>query len=217
MGLPAKGRGRVWRHPEKEISIEPFEIPRHFYRICGIDFGFDHPAAAVWLAHDRDTDVVYLYDCYRKSGQTALYHAGAVNQRDPQKFIPVAWPHDGLNTEKGTGIPLHNQYRKHGARMMIDSARYDDDIGGAQKVEPIVIEIDERIRTGRFRVFSHLADFFEEYRNYHRDEHGKIVPVKDDILSALRAGMIMLRYARRPVSVVPKIRRYTSPILGAHG
>ena len=32
----------------------------------------------------------------------------------------------------------------------------------------------ERMQTGRLKVFAHLADWFEEFRLYHRDD-GKVV------------------------------------------
>ena len=46
-----------------------------------------------------------------------------------------------------------------------------------------------------FKVFSHLTEFFEEKMNYHRDEKGKIVKVKDDILDGVRYAMMMKRHA----------------------
>jgi hypothetical protein len=49
--------------------------------------------------------------------------------------------------------------------------------------------------TGRFKVFSHLADFFDEKMSYHRDENGKIVKLNDDILSAARYAYMMRRFA----------------------
>ena len=32
--------------------------------------------------------------------------------------IPIAWPHDGLQHEKGSGLPLADIYRRLGAPMM---------------------------------------------------------------------------------------------------
>lgn len=47
---------------EDEISEEGIAIPQHWARIVGLDFGWDHPTAAVWMAHDRDTDTLHVYD-----------------------------------------------------------------------------------------------------------------------------------------------------------
>ncbi|KKK63096.1 hypothetical protein LCGC14_2997770, partial [marine sediment metagenome] len=68
-------------------------------------------------------------------------------------------------------------------------------------------------RTGKFKVFSNLSQWFEEKRLYHRKD-GKIVAKYDDILSATRYAFIMRSYARhKPIfkSQKPRIKR---PILG---
>tara|TARA_R100000315_G_C5166336_1_gene95894 strand:- start:132 stop:689 length:558 start_codon:yes stop_codon:yes gene_type:complete len=161
--------------------------------VCGIDFGIDHPAAACWIAYDADADVIYVYDCYKERGQTAAYHAQAIKSRG--KWIPVSWPHDGMIRDKGGGVALKDQYMAQGVNMLGFSARYDDAKGGGQSREPITLEILERMRTGRFKVFSHLSDWFEEKRMLHRKD-GKIVPERDDIESATRYAVMMIRCAR---------------------
>jgi len=192
MGAVMAGSGLVYRTPDEDIMCDPFEIPRHWPRLCGIDFGIDHPFAAVWIAWDRDADVVYVYDCYQARGQTFTYHAEAIRRRG--EWIPVTWPHDGMQREKSSGKTMALQMEEHGVNMLGISARYDNDKGGGQAVEPIVMEIDERMRTGGFRVFSNLNDWFREKRMYHRKD-GKIVPKKDDILSATHYAVMMRRFA----------------------
>jgi hypothetical protein len=61
----------------------------------------------------------------------------------------------------------------------------------------------DRMTTGRFKVASHLSEFFEEFRMYHRKD-GQIVKERDDILSAARIGVMMKRYAR-PVHLGDKV------------
>src|SRR5215211_3239412 len=43
-------------------------------------------------------------------------------------------------------------------------------------------------------VFADLLDWFEEFRLYHRKD-GKVVKIGDDLMSATRYGVMMLRYA----------------------
>jgi phage terminase large subunit-like protein len=210
MGLPMAGHGRVFPFTSKEISCKPMQIPAWWRRICGIDFGIDHPGAAVWIALDPDTDIVYLYDCYRKSRETAVYHAAAINGRG--KWIPVAWPHDGLQKDKGSGQPLYMQYLKNGVKVLPMSARYEDDKGGSQAVEPVVMDLIERMKTGRFKAFEGLGDFFEEAAYYHRKD-GKIVSQNDDIVSALRYALMMLRYASNQKEPAQRRPRYTQPMI----
>jgi phage terminase large subunit-like protein len=189
-GIPMLGSGRIFPIAEEKVREEAFAIPRHWPRIVGLDFGWSHPTAAAWLAWDRDADVIHVYDAYRAREETAVVHAAAIKARGD--WIPVAWPADGLQTEKGGGETLAAQYRKLGLRMLGSQARFED---GGHSVEAGVHEMLQRMQTGRLRVAAHLGDFFEEFRLYHRKE-GRIVKEHDDLLCAIRYGLMMIKYAR---------------------
>lgn len=193
-GIPTAGDGVVFPVSESVIAEDAIAIPDHWPRICGIDFGWDHPTAAAWLAWDRDSDAIHIYDVYRRSKETPAVHAAAIKARGD--WIPVSWPHDGLQHDKGSGEQLAEQYRKHGLNMLHERATFID---GGNGVEAGVMDMLDRMRTGRFKVARHLNDFFEEFRLYHRED-GKIVKENDDILSAVRYGCMMLRHAalKRP-------------------
>lgn len=206
-GIVMRGSGRVFPLSDGEIKCDPFTIERHFRRIAGVDFGIDHPAAGVQCAYDEDKDIFYITDVYRKKEETPIYHAAWFKAQDPQNFIPVAWPHDGLQRGKDSGRPLWKMYRQHGVRMMSRSARFEDEIGGGQSTAAIALAMLERMKTGRFKVFSTCADFFEEFRFYHRKD-GKIVPLKDDILMASMYALMELRHMR----VFIQQRRRSAPM-----
>lgn len=189
-GIPALGSGRVYPVSESVISVEPIPIPAHWPRICGIDFGWDHPTAVVWLAWDRDSDTVYLYDCYRAKQAIPAVHASAMRGRGP--WIPVAWPHDGLAHDKGSGDQLAELYRKEGVNMLFTRAQFED---GSNSVEAGIQRILGRMQGYRFKVFSHLVDWFEEFRMYHRKD-GLIAKHHDDLMDATRYAEMMLIYAQ---------------------
>lgn len=213
-GVPMAGEGRVFTTPEMDIRVPDQEIPRHWARIKGVDFGIDHPAAVCDLAWDRDTDVIYLTRCWRKRNANSEDHAEAIINDTP--WVPVSWPHDGANREKRNGEQLKDAYIQHGCRMLSISARYETDKGGAQPVEPIILEVQERCRDGRFKAFESCGEFFEEYRNYHRRD-GKITKTKDDVLKAVFYGVMMKRYASPDLRGVPQNRRPMKPILRMAG
>lgn len=193
-GVPALGSGRIFPIEESMITEQAFAIPEHWARICGLDFGWDHPTAATWLAWDRDTDTIHVYDAYRVSEQPVAIHSAAIKTKGD--WIPVAWPHDGLQHDKGAGVQLAEQYRDHGVNMCHEMATFPED--GPQQsrvsVEAGVAEMLDRMMTGRWKVAAHLSQWLEEFRLYHR-ENGKIKKEYDDLLSASRYGMMMLRYA----------------------
>ena len=191
-GVPMLGSGGVYPVPDEQIRCTAFAIPSHFRRICGVDFGIDHPAAGCWLAYDADHDIMYVTDCYKQRGETASYHSQIIKSRG--QWIPCAWPHDGMIRDKGGGVALKDQYIACGVNMLGDSARYDDVKGGGQAREPATIEILDRMKTGRFKVFEHLTEWFQEKRLLHRKD-GQIVARDDDIESAMRYAYIMRRYA----------------------
>jgi hypothetical protein len=118
-------------------------------------------------------------------------------------WLPWAWPHDGMQHDKGSGQALRDQYEAQGLKMLKDKATHppvpnekgeEIEGSGGNGVEAGVQEILDRMQSGRFKVFSHLADFFEEMRMYHRKD-GKIVKLDDDILSAVRYAYMMRRFA----------------------
>lgn len=187
-GIPVFGSGMVFSGiTDEDIMVEPFEIPAHWPRICGIDFGWDHPTAAVWLAWDRESDCVYLYAEYRQSQLTAQQHAPAIRARG--QWIPVVWPHDGMAHEKGSGVTLADQYRSQGLNMTIDHFRNPPTPGdkgkGDIKIEPGINALLQAMQNDQFKVFSTCGQWFEEKGLYHRDE-GKIVALQDDLMSATR-------------------------------
>jgi hypothetical protein len=92
-GIPTLGSGRIFPIPEETLAIEHREFPRHWPRIGGMDFGWDHPFAAVELVWDRDTDTVYVTKTYRVREATAVIHAAALKLWG--KTLPWAWPRDG--------------------------------------------------------------------------------------------------------------------------
>ncbi|MCK6452446.1 MAG: terminase family protein [Alphaproteobacteria bacterium] len=207
-GAPMLGSGRVFAIAEGEIVIDPIELPGHFPRICGVDFGIDHPFAAVWLAWDRDADCVFLYDEFRRANEVPAVHAEAIKRRGA--WIPVSWPGDGLQRDKGSGQALRDLYFEHGLSMLPKPASYGDARGRA--VEPGVLEMLERMRTGRWKVFRTCAAWLEEFRAYHRKD-GRIVKHRDDAISASRyALMAMARHATtKPTAPAPG--RARGPIL----
>lgn len=210
MGLPALGSGRVFPVDEDEIAIKPFAIPQHWPQLGGLDFGWGHPSGGVKIAWDRDADCIYVTHVFRKRETTPTNFAAAVKpwgeqrmgNQPPVQWLPWAWPHDGLQHDKGSGEQLAKQYRDAGLMMLPMRATFED---GSNGLEAGVTEMLERMQTGRLRVFSHLADWFEEFNTYHRKD-GLIVKLADDLLSATRYAVMMRRHATvqaKPATVTP--------------
>lgn len=189
-GIPMLGSGAVFPIDEKLITCLPRDIPKHWPQIVGLDFGWDHPTAAARLAWDRDADCVYVTHTYRKSKDVPVIHATAI--KGWGDWLPVAWPHDGLQHDKGSGDQLSEQYKRAGLKMLAEQASHEE---GGNGVEAGIMEMLERMRTERFKVFAGNNEWFEEFRTYHRKD-GKIVKEIDDLMAATRYAVMMLRYAK---------------------
>ncbi|HBM0688823.1 TPA: terminase family protein, partial [Salmonella enterica] len=135
-GIPTMGSGRIFQIPEETIKCQPFECPDHFYVIDAQDFGWNHPQAHIQLWWDKDADVFYLARVWKKSENTAVQAWGAV--KSWANKIPVAWPHDGHQHEKGGGEQLKTQYADAGFSMLPDHATFPD---GGNSVESGISEL----------------------------------------------------------------------------
>lgn len=191
-GIPMLGSGRIFQIAEEAIA-EPLidHVPGHWGKLWGVDFGIDHPFAAVLVLWDRDNDVIHLHHCIRMTGGGPLQHA--VPMRAMGAGVPVAWPHDGnVRGDRNTGETMSKLYKLQGLNMLATHATWPD---GGFSTEAGIMEMQQRLETGRLKVASHLSQFFEEFRMYHRKD-GQIVKERDDILSALRIAVMMKRYAK---------------------
>jgi phage terminase large subunit-like protein len=190
-GIPVLGSGRIFPITEERIATEHRSIPAHWPRIGGMDFGWDHPFAAVEIAWDRETDTIYVTKTYRVREATPVIHSGAL--RSWGKDLRWAWPRDGRReTLEGAGVALAEQYREQGLDLLFEHAQFED---GSVSVEAGLMKMLTMMQAGRFKVFKHLNDWFEEFRLYHRKD-GKVFKEGDDLMAATRYAVMMLRHAR---------------------
>ena len=197
-GIPQLGSGLVFPIAESDMVCDPINIPEFWPRICGLDFGWDHPTAAAWAAWDRDSDIIYIYDTYAMSQEAVPIHASAIKGRG--NWIPVIWPMDGRQADKGSGKSLTEQYRNEGVSMTREHFTNTPQAGqkegtGGISVEAGVQEMYTRFMTNRLKIFNNQSKLLEELRMYHRKD-GKIVFKHDDVISATRYAVMSVRKAR---------------------
>lgn len=197
-GEPMLGHGRIYDIADDFILCDPFPIPDHWFVIGGLDFGFDHPQAVVKLVEDRDNDTIYITNSWKQSKVSANDAWGATQAWI--SGIPVAWPHDGLQHEKGRDVNLQQKdhYAKAGFRMLPEHSTWRT---GGLSVENGLYETLDRQRKGTYKIFKGQPEFMEEHRQYHRDEKGKIVKIRDDMLDAARQAYMMRRFAIRAADI----------------
>lgn len=179
-GIPSLGSGAIYAIPPDEIKVDPFPLPPFFRRCFGLDVGWNF-TAAVWLAHDMDRDIVYVYDVYKKEKAEPDYHINAIRRRDPgQNKIPGVIDPAARTRSQTDGRQLLQIYRKGGLAIReADNA-----------VEAGIEAVYDRLSSGRMKVFRDLTPFFDEYILYRRDEKGRIVKENDHIMDAWRYAVL---------------------------
>ena len=193
-GIPMLGHGRIYDLSEDYITCDPVSIPDHWFVIDGMDFGWDHPQAHIQLVEDRDNGMFYVTRAYKERKQSANNAWGAV--KSWADGVITAWPHDGLQHEKGrdAGVQQMEHYKQAGFKMCKDHATWPS---GGNTVEDGLYELNDLMMKGKLKFFNGLRHILDEVLQYHRDEKGKIVKANDDCLDALRYSYMMRRKAVR--------------------
>lgn len=175
-------------------KVNQFEDPLEY--IWGVDFGIDHPFAAVLLAYHRGRDEGHIIATIKMSDQLVLQHADSMKRLGEN--VPVAWPHDGHIRDRQSGEQMAEIYRKHGLQMLPEHAQYPNK---SYSTEAGIMDLDAAMHGNRFRVSRLCTDWFAEYNLYHRetdDKTGLVTLIKkyDDLMSATRMAWMQRRSAR---------------------
>lgn len=172
-GIPQLGAGSIYTVPESDFSENPFEIPRHWPRVFGLDVGWNR-TACVWAAFDRDTGTVHIYDeLYRAKTEPSLI---AEAMRGRGRWIPGVVDPAARGRSQKDGHALMDVYRDLG----LDIEPADN------TVEAGIYKVWEMLGSGNIKVARSCSNFFAEYRLYRRDERGKVVKSNDHLMDALR-------------------------------
>ncbi len=69
--------------------IKQFDIPEHWRKVRGIDYGYTNPFVCLWGCIDEDGRLI-IYDEHYKSRQLMKEHAAAINNREGRFDFTVA-------------------------------------------------------------------------------------------------------------------------------
>ena len=175
---------------DDQISCEPFPIPDHYNQIVGIDFGGDHPFAAVNIAYDPETKIGYINKAVKQRRLLISEEASILRKQFNGKVIPIAWPHDGNKQDKQSGKPIADFYREEELNLLDKCFSNPPEPGkeentGGQGTEAGLKKMFWDFSEGRLKVFSNLDEWFKEKGAYHRKD-GNVVRLQDDLMSATR-------------------------------
>jgi hypothetical protein len=211
-GVPSLGAGAIYPVEESVFLVDPFRIPAYWPKAYGFDVGWNR-TAAIWGAHDRDTDTVYLYaEHYRGQAEPSI-HATAIRARD---WEPQAKPFiDGRGVTYDGRIPgvidpaARGRSQKDGEQLIVQYRELGLDIAPAiNSREAGIHAVFERLSVGRLKVFKTLSNWRAEHRFYRRDEKGQVVKKNDHLMDATRYLVIsgLKRAKTRPLDTYTQIQ-----------
>jgi len=193
-GIPTLGSGAIYPVPEEDIVVEPFQLPEWWHRAFGLDVGWKK-TAGIWGAIDRDTDTLYLYSEHYRGHAEPTVHAKSIKMRGA--WIPGIIDYAGTNQSDGKRVMT--LYEDEGLNL----------IRADKSVEAGLLEVLDRLSTGRLKVFSTLQHWLSEFRLYRRDDKGRVVKENDHLMDATRYLVMKLHHATtRPIQRAPQA---TSP------
>jgi len=148
-------------------------------RVVGMHVQSDGDLSFCWLALDKDTDTVHLYDACKFSREVMAVVAEGLNARG--RWIPIAYPVEAKE--------IAAQLLDRGCNTLPEPYKEADAVR-----EMTARDIQERMRTGRFKVDKRLKDWQDEFKTFYRDDSQ--VPKGFPLMSATRHAMANLEWAR---------------------
>jgi phage terminase large subunit-like protein len=178
-GIPSLGSGAIYPIAETDVLITPFEIPKHWRHVYAMDVGWNN-TAAVFLAIDPDSEIIYVVSDYKRGSAEPSIHAEAVRTRARGDGKPGTVDPAARGRSQKDGEKLLEIYRDLGLSL----------VEADKAVESGIYEVWQKFSIGRLKVFSTCKALMEEYRVYRRDEKGRIVKTNDHIMDALRYAIV---------------------------
>lgn len=191
-GIPQLGAGAIYPIPESDIRVKDFEIPDHWRRGYGMDTGGGaKPTAAAFGALDLDAGVLYITSVYKRAASEPSIHAAAIKERSKGWTQPGVADAAALIMTEHDSEQLVQVYRNLGLDINLPD----------KSVEAGIQETWDLLSNGRLKVFASCVAWFEEFRMYQRDKHGRIKKQHDHLMDATR---YLVRSGRQRMKVKPK-------------
>lgn len=172
-GIPSMGAGAVFPTPIESILCDPFVIPDNWPRLYGLDVGWNK-TACIWGALDPNSDTLYLYDEHYQGEQQPQHHAFAIKSRGD--WIRGVIDPATRGRSQIDGNKLLTMYKALGLKLHL--AKNERESG--------ILLMNQRISTGKLKVFKTLTNFQREYILYRRKLNGKIEDENDHAMDAAR-------------------------------
>lgn len=155
-------------------------IEEDWKRIAGMHVTDVGDISVVWMALDKETDTLHLYDCANFRQQPWAVIGEGISARG--KYIPMAW------SKKAK--PIRDELEKRGINVIRDGIDESDALA-----EVTSETITNRMKTRRFKIAKSCVEVKDEWRNFIRDD-AKVPRDSHPLMAATRNAVSMLDWAR---------------------
>ena len=184
-GIPVLGSGPVFNIGEGDIMYDDMEIEIDWPRICAVDVGFTvDPTAAIFLAKDPSTGVLYMYDEYGDIDNNTWnpsQHVGHLHAKNCGK-IPIVYDSAAAAKVGSSGKSVTEMWREMGLNISNKSfsnpRHLSEKTSSYKDISVGLIFMYEMMVTGRLKVHRKCQNWWREFRAYSYDEKG--VPSQKD-------------------------------------
>jgi hypothetical protein len=150
--------GLIYDNWNEGDKVKPFKIPDSWRRIVGVDFGGVN-TCVLFGALDSEKSQLYVYRIYQpRKKRTSAEHVRKIREGEPEELFAIG------------GGPSEDQWR-----MEFKAAGLDVRRPPISDVEVGIDRVYAAHQAGRIKVFSNLAEYFDEKESYSRvlDESGE--------------------------------------------
>lgn len=171
-----------------EAIVDPFDIPSHWLRFAGLDFGYSAPTAILCVAEDPTDHTFYVYKEYFKR-ESMLRHVADFITGENLRYVLA-------DTQGAQQIAELNRYYHCGN---IKSADKNIDLG--------ISRVRTLLKQGRLKFMKgRCANALDEIEEYHIKD-GKDVPEKKDdhCMDALRYAFSKATVGLYPNTITEKV------------
>lgn len=193
-GIASIGSGLVYPIAE-DCYLWKGEIEKHWSLVFGMDFGWNpSPTVVVFLAYDRDNDIVYCYDEYSGLEMTPSQHSQLLLKRGCSD-MPGAVDPAGLGSNQKDGEKLIDLYRQCGLRNIHPA---NNSVWAGVEV------VLTRFRQRKLYIHERCVGLRRELSKYSTDEKGDIKKIDAHFCDAIRYGIVSGLAISRPPNRQPQ-------------
>src|SRR5690625_1630121 len=165
--------GLVYPQYDQHI-VDDFDIPIHWRRRIGGDFGLNNPTGVVYLATDPDTGISYVYKTYKQAQKPVAYHAEKINEELEKIGYGVidSMVGDAAGQQRSASdmTSVFDHYSEYGIWWQPST----------KKLEDSILKQFSYFKTGNLKIFESCIDLIDEISSYKYPERSLDNNVKDE-------------------------------------